>query len=127
VASVGQPALERSVGRALGSFAAALLATLLLVSLAELADSVALRVALISGVGLALLALGKQHRWIKRLLMTPMLVLMMSPGGDQSVIDYMHSATLACAVVYASALLGQWLLWTLRPDPGRTAAGPAAR
>ena len=127
VASVGQPSLERSVGRALGSFAVGLLATLLLVSLAELADDIALRVVLISGMGLVLLALGKQRRWIKRLLMTPMLVLIMSPSGDHSVLDYLHSATLACAVVYGSALLGQWLLWTLRPDPGRAATGPAAR
>ena len=127
VASVGQPALERTVGRALGSFAVALLATLLLVSLAELAEGVVLRVVLISAMGLALLALGKQHRWIKRLLITPMLVMMMSEAGDHTALDYMHSATLACAVVYGSALLGQWLLWTLRPDPGRTAAGPAAR
>ena len=127
VASVGQPSLERSVGRALGSFAIALLATLLLVSLAELADDIAFRVVLISGMGLVLLVLGKRHRWIKRLLMTPMLVLIMSPIGDHSVLDYLRSATLACAVVYGSALLGQWLLWTLRPDPGRAAAGPAAR
>lgn len=127
VASVGQPALERSVGRALGSFAVALLATLLLVWLAELAEGLVLRVVLIAGMGLALLSLGKQHRWIKTLLVTPMLVLMLSPGGDQSALEYMRTATLACAVVYGSALLGQWLLWTLRPDPGRAAAGPAAR
>jgi hypothetical protein len=127
VASVGQPALERTVGRALGGFALALLATLLLVSLAELAEGIALRVVLIAAMGLALLSLSHQHRWIKRLLVTPMLVLMLSPGGSQSVLEYLNSATLACAVVYGSALLGQWLLWTLRPDPGRIAAGPAAR
>ena len=125
VASVGQPALERSVGRSLGSFAVALLATLLLVSLAELAQSLVLRVALITVMGFALLMLGSRYRWIKALLVTPMLVLMLSPGGGQSAFDYMRSATLACAVVYASALLGQWLLWTLRPDPGRVATGPA--
>ncbi|MFO1394605.1 MAG: hypothetical protein U1F09_12645 [Steroidobacteraceae bacterium] len=127
VASVGQPALDRSIGRSLGGFAVALLATLVLVSLAELAEGVVLRVVLIAVLGLALLALGPGRRWLKALLVTPMLVLMMSPGGGHSALEYLRGAMLACAVVYGSALLGQWLLWTLRPDPGRVATGPAGR
>ncbi|MFO1406864.1 MAG: FUSC family protein [Steroidobacteraceae bacterium] len=126
VASVGQPALDRSVGRSLGRFAIALLATLVLVSFAELVDGVVLRVVLIAAIGLALLALDPGRRWIKALLVTPMLVLLMSPAG-QSAFEYLQGAMLACAVVYGSALLGQWLLWTLRPDPGRVATGSASR
>ena len=44
------------------------------------------------------------------------------PGGHPPVLEYLQSALLACAAVFGVALLGQWLLWTIRPDPGHAAA-----
>lgn len=119
VAAVGQPALERSVRRSILYVAAALLATLAMVAVFEFAAGAVAQASLLVAVGLVVLVAGPRRRWLRALLVTPLLVLVVGHHGDHLAMDYLHSAFLACAVVFAFALLGQWLLWTLRPDPGR--------
>jgi hypothetical protein len=119
VASVGQPALEGSVRRSVVYLAAALLATLAMVALFEFATSDAAQAALLIVVGLLVLVAGPRRRWLRALLVTPMLMLVEGHYVDHVALDYLRAASLACGVVFAFALLGQWLLWTIRPDPGR--------
>ena len=119
VAAVGQPALERSVRRSLLCLAGALLATLAMVAVFEFAAGAVAQASLLVAVGLVVLVAGPRRRWLRALLVTPMLVLVVGHHGNHLAVDYLRSAFLACAVVFAFALLGQWLLWTIRPDPGR--------
>jgi hypothetical protein len=119
VAAVGQPALEASVRRSILYLAGALLATLALVAIIELAEGAAVQAILLVVVGLLILVLGPRHRWYRALLNTPFLILVVGHHADHVAAVYLSSAFLACAVVFAFALLGQWLLWTIRPDPGR--------
>ncbi len=122
IASVGQPALEGSVRRSLLLLAGALLSTLLLVAAFEIGDSVVAHAVLLAITGLMALLVGPQRRWLRALLVTPLLVLIVGHTGDHTAAEYLRSAAMACAAVFAFALLGQWLLWTIRPDPGRVAA-----
>jgi hypothetical protein len=119
VAAVGQPALEGSVRRSLVYLAGALLATLAMVAVFQFAAGPVAQASLLVAVGLVVLLAGPRRRWLRALFVTPMLVLVVGHHGDHLAMDYVHSAFLACAVVFAFALLGQWLLWTIRPDPGR--------
>jgi hypothetical protein len=119
VASVGQPALEGSVRRSILCLAGALLATLAFVAMFEFAEAAAVQLVLLVAIGLATLVAGPRRRWLRALLMTPFLVLVVGHGGDQTATEYLRGAFYACTVVFAFVLLGQWLLWTIRPDPGR--------
>jgi len=119
VASVGQPALEGSVRRSVVYLAGALLATLAMVALFEFATGEAVQAGLLIVVGLLVLVAGPRRRWLRALLVTPMLMLVEGHYADHVALDYLRAASLACGVVFAFALLGQWLLWTIRPDPGR--------
>lgn len=119
VAAVGQPALEGSVRRSILYLAGALLATLALVAMFELVAGAAAQAIFLFAVGFALLAAGPSHRWLRALLITPLLILVVGHQPDHVAVDYLRSAFLAFTVVFAFALLGQWLLWTIRPDPGR--------
>lgn len=122
VAAVGQPALEGSVRRSILYLAGALAVTLALVAMIELAAGAAVQAILLVFVGLLILVLGPRRRWLRALLNTPFLILVAGRHTDYATMDYLRSAFLACAVVFAFALLGQWLLWTIRPDPGRATA-----
>jgi hypothetical protein len=119
VAAVGQPSLERSRRRSLVYLGGALLATLAMVTAFEFAAGAAAQAALLVVVGLVALVAGPRHRWLRALAVTPLLVLVVGHHGDHSAVDYLRPAFLACVAVFAFALLGQWLLWTIRPDPGR--------
>jgi hypothetical protein len=119
VAAVGQPALEGSMRRSILYLASALLATLALVAVFELAPGVVAQAALLAAVGLVLLVAGPRRRWLRALLVTPLLLLVVEHRGNHAAAEYLQSAFYACVVVFAFALLGQWLLWTIRPDPGR--------
>jgi hypothetical protein len=123
VASVGHPALSGSVRRSLFYLAGALLGTLALVSVIEFSDAAALRAVLLVVLGLVLLLAGRSNRWLRALLFTPILILLVShAGGHAPPLEYLRSAFLACSVVFGFAMLGQWLLWTIRPDPGHVPA-----
>ena len=119
VASVGQPALEGSVRRSILYLAGALIATLAFVALFEFVTGDAAQAVLLVAIGFVVLVAGPRRRWLRALLFTPMLMLVGGHHGDDVALDYLRSAFLACAVVFAFVLLGQWLLWTIRPDPGR--------
>jgi hypothetical protein len=123
VASVGQPALSGSVRRSLASLACALAGTLLLVALIELSLAPSIRGALLLLLGMVVLVAGPSRRWLRALSFTPILLLVdvhsvaHAPAGE-----YLQSALLACVTVFCVALLGQWLLWTIRPDAGHVPA-----
>lgn len=119
VASIGQPALERSVARSIIFLAGALLATLAMVALFEFVAGTAIQAVLLAVVGLVMLVAEPSRRWLRALLVTPLLMLVVGHGADHTATEYLRSAFVACSVVFAFALLGQWLLWTIRPDPGR--------
>ncbi len=118
VAAVGQPAIEKSIRRSILYLAGALCATLAMVAVFEFATGLATQVVLLVVVSLIMLVAGHDRRWVRALLLTPFLMLVVGHQLDHAPLDYLRSASLACAVVFAFALLGQWLLWTIRPDPG---------
>jgi len=118
VAAVGQPAIEKSMLRSILYLAAALCSTLAMVAVFEFATDLAVQVVLLVVVSLLILVAGQSRRWLRALLLTPFLMLVVGHQLDHAPLDYLRSAALACAVVFAFALLGQWLLWTIRPDPG---------
>jgi hypothetical protein len=123
IASAGHPALSGSVRRSLACLAATLLGTLVLVAIIEFGDAPAFRAALLLLLGTVILVAGPSRRWLRALLFTPILVLVVSHArGHAPPVEYVQSALLACGAVFAVALLGQWLLWTIRPDPGHVPA-----
>jgi len=122
-AAIGEPALNRPPGRAVARLAMALLATLLLVVLIQSLDVPALRVLLVGALLLLMLTVGRQTAALQALLLTPAAVLLVQHRNlEDSVIDYLSTALVACAIVFVATLLGKWVLWTLRPDAGRLAA-----
>lgn len=122
-AAIGEPALDRPPGRAVARLAMALLATLLLIVLIQSLDVPALRVLLVGALLLLMLTVGRQTAALQALLLTPAAVLLVQHRNlDHSVIDYLSTALVACAIVFVATLLGKWVLWTLRPDAGRLAA-----
>lgn len=122
-ATIGEPALNRPPGRAVARLAMALLATLLLVVLIQSLDVPALRVLLVGALLLLMLTVGRQTAALQALLLTPAAVLLVQHRNlEDSVIDYLSTALVACAIVFVATLLGKWVLWTLRPDAGRLAA-----
>lgn len=127
VAAVGQPAVDGSVRRSLLYLAGSLLATLAMMAVFEFATGIVAQTVLLVVVGLAMLVVGSKRRWVRALMVTPLLMLVVGHNEDHAAVPYLSSAFLACAVVFAFALLGQWMLWTIRPDPGSIPARAAAR
>jgi hypothetical protein len=93
-----------------------------LVTLFQGAESETARAVLLVTIGLGVLVAGPKRRLLRAFLVTPLLVLLVGHGSTGTAMDYLGSSLLACTVVFAFALLGQWLLWTIRPDPGHVAA-----
>ncbi|MCJ7452322.1 MAG: hypothetical protein MUO39_07590 [Steroidobacteraceae bacterium] len=128
VAAVGQPAIEKSVLRSILYLAGALCTTLAMVAGFEFATGLAAQVTLLVIVALLMLVVGQGRRWVRALLLTPFLMLVVGHQLDHAApLDYLRSAFMACSVVFAFALLGQWMLWTIRPDPGCIPARAEAR
>ena len=122
-AAIGEPALDRPPGRAVARLGMALLATLLLIVLIQSLDVPALRVLLVGALLLLMLTVGRQTAALQALLLTPAAVLLVQHRNlEHSVIDYLSTTLVACAIVFVATLLGKWVLWTLRPDAGRLAA-----
>ncbi len=123
VAAAGQPAITSSMRRSLSVLAATLFGTLAIVAITELNDTTVTRAALLAVMGLLLLGAGRTRRWLRALLITPILVLLVThPGDHPPPLEYLTAAALTCCAVFGVAMLGQWLLWTLRPDPGHAPA-----
>ena len=122
-AAIGEPALDRPPGHAVARLGMALLATLLLIVLIQSLDVPALRVLLVGALLLLMLTVGRQTAALQALLLTPAAVLLVQHRDlEHSVIDYLSTTLVACAIVFIATLLGKWVLWTLRPDAGRLAA-----
>ena len=122
-AAIGEPALDRPPGRAVAGLALALLATLLLVVLIQSLDLPAVRLLMVGALLLLMLTVGRQTASLQALLLTPAAVLLVQHRNlENTVMDYLSSAFVACAIVFVATLLGKWVLWTLRPDTGRLAA-----
>ncbi len=103
--------------------AVTLFGALLLVSVTELSDSAVVRAVMLLTLGLLLFSAGRGRRWLRALLFTPILVLLVShPGHHPPTLEYLQAAFLTCCAVFGVALLGQWLLWTIRPDLGHARA-----
>lgn len=123
VATSGHPAITGSVRRSLAILAGTLFGALALVAVTELTDVAAVRAVLLLALGLTLLTAGRGRRWVRALVFTPILVLLVShPGHHPSAQVYVQSALLTCGAVFGVAMLGQWLLWTIRPDTGHAPA-----
>jgi hypothetical protein len=121
-AAIGEPALDRPAGRALVRLALALLATLLLVGLIQSFDAPSLRVLLVGALLLMMITVGRHRTTLQALLLTPAAVLLVQHRNlENTVVEYLSAAFVACAIVFVSTLLGKWVLWTLRPDAGRLA------
>ncbi len=118
VAAVGQPAIEGSVRRSILYLAGSLLATLAMMAVFEFTSGIVPQTVLLAVIGLLMLVAGPRRRWLRALLLTPFLVLVVGHDTGHDVVAYLGSAFLACSVVFGFALLGQWMLWTIRPDPG---------
>lgn len=122
-AAIGEPALDRTPGRAAAQLAVALLVTLLLIVLIQSFDVPALRVLLAGTLLLLMLTVGREKASLQALLLTPAAVLLVQHRDlENSVIDYLSAALAASAIVFVATLLGKWVLWTLRPDAGHAAA-----
>jgi len=123
VAAVGEPSLTGTAQRAVGRTAAILCATVpLLVLVDSIADPVA-RIALVIVLTVLVMIAGRRWTWSRGFLLTPILVLLVSPQPAlDDAVQYLPPTLLACAGVFTLAVLGKWLLWTLRPDVGRVTA-----
>ncbi len=123
VAAIGEPALDRPPGHAVARLALTLLGTLLLVVLIQSFDVPALRVTMVGGLLLLMLTVGPSTASLQALLLTPAAVLLVQHRNlEHTVLEYLSTAFVACAVVFVATLLGKWVLWTLRPDAGRATA-----
>jgi hypothetical protein len=96
---------------------------LLLVVLIQSLDVPAVRLLMVGALLLLMLTVGRHTASLQALLLTPAAVLLVQHRNlENTVMDYLSSAFVACAIVFVATLLGKWVLWTLRPDTGRLAA-----
>lgn len=122
VATLGEPSLHGSAGKAAARLAAALAATLLLLVLLDALSVPAVRAACAIGLLLGVLTVGRRRPWVQGFLLTPLLVLFAAHDPVAPNASYLQAALLVSVLVFAFALLGKWMLWTLRPDAGRVHA-----
>jgi len=123
VMAVSQPSLEGSLKGALGRLIAVFLGTIVLIAFSEsLADPV-WNLALAGGLLLLILTLGRTHPLLRAVLTAPIIVLF-AGQGDVGVPgrEYLVETLLATVLVVGATVLGEWVLWTLRPDRGRVSA-----
>ena len=120
VAAVGEPSLVGTVHRAVGRTAAMLCATVPLLLVIDSTVDPVERMALAALLTVLLLIAGRRRAWLHSFLLTPIFVLLASPPPAFGPgIESLRPILLACAGVFACAVLGKWVLWTLRPDGGR--------
>ena len=122
VATLGEPSLHGSAGKAVGRLAAALAATLLVLLLLDALVVPAVRAACAIGMLLAILTLGQQRSCVQGFLLTPLLLLFAANNPFEPDASYLQATLLASVLVFMFTVLGKWMLWTLRPDAGRAHA-----
>lgn len=119
VAAVGEPSLEGSSRAAVGRVALTLAGVWVCVLLAAAIDAPALRLGAAALLLVPLLLAGSQRPALQSFALTPMALLLVGdaiPGGPGG--DYLNTTLLSCVLVFIVAILGKWMLWTLRPDAG---------
>jgi hypothetical protein len=122
VATLGEPSLHGSAGKAVGRLAAALAATLLVLLLLDAVVVPAARAACAISLLLAMLTLGRGRSWVQGFLLTPLLLLFAAHDPVEPHAGYLQATLLASVLVFLFTVLGKWMLWTLRPDAGRVHA-----
>jgi len=123
VTAVCEPIQSGPTRNALLRVAAALCATLLLVSVVDGFNTPWVRAVLLVATLTLALAVARRQDWMLAVLLTPVLVLLSSHGAlHEPPLGYLVSALPAFLPVLAVAGLGQWLFWILRSDPGRAVA-----
>jgi hypothetical protein len=122
VAALGDPWLDGTPARAVRRLALALAGTLLAVAtLAALTEPLA-RVACAAALMIIMLNSAPGRMDLRAFLLTPMLVLLASEYPGVSPLQFLQTTLLAFVVVATCTVLGNWVLWTLRPDSGRALA-----
>jgi hypothetical protein len=123
ICAIGEPALAGSVRRAVLTAAVCFAATLPLLAVIDGIDAPTARVILLIGFALLVFVMADRHRWMPAFMLTPIVALFVRhPGGVDPLIESLHLVLPSCAVAFGCALLGKWLLWSLRPDTGRVVA-----
>jgi hypothetical protein len=118
VAALGEPWLRRSPRQAVFRLALALAGTLLLIAAFDLVLAPVLRAGLALLLLLGMLSMGQVRGCWQGFLLTPALVLLVAGDTDYASGLYVEVTLLAFALVATVAVLGKWVLWTLRPDAG---------
>ena len=118
IAALGEPWLAGTPGRAVSRLAIALVATLGLLALCTIVPGPLGR-GLCAGVLLVMVLLADRRRAsLQAFLLTPILMLLVTPRHGLPDGEFAEPALLAFAALASFAVLGKWMLWTLRPDAG---------
>jgi hypothetical protein len=124
VAALGEPWLRRAPREAVFRLALALAGTLLLIAAFDLIQAPALRAGLALMLLLGVLSMGQARGGWQGFLLTPALVLLVAADTDYSSGLSVKVTLLAFMLVATFAVLGKWVLWTLRPDSGHAIQAP---
>jgi uncharacterized membrane protein YccC len=123
VMAVSQPSLEGSLKGALGRLIAVFLGTIVLIAFSESLVDPVWNLALAGGLLLLILTLGRAHPLLRAMLTAPIIVLLAGQGDVGAPgREYLEETLLATVLVVGATVLGEWVLWTLRPDRGRVSA-----
>jgi hypothetical protein len=123
VAAVGEPSLVGSSRAAVGRVALSLAGVWVCVLLAAMLAGPSLRLGAAALLLVPLLSAGSERPALQSFALTPIALLLVGdaiPGGPGG--DYFNSTLLSCVLVFVVAILGKWMLWTLRPDAGHARA-----
>lgn len=123
VAAVGEPSLEGSSRAAVARVALTLAGVWVCALLAAAIEDSWLRVGAAVLLLVPLLLAGPNRPALQSFALTPIALLLVgdsTPGGPDG--DYLNTTLLSCLLVFAIAILGKWMLWTLRPDAGQARA-----
>jgi hypothetical protein len=120
IATLGEPSLHGSAGKAVGRWRQHWLQLPGLLLL----DAVVVPACAACAIGLllAMLTLGRGRSWCRALLLTPLLLLFAAHDPIEPDASYLQATLLASVLVFLFTVLGKWMLWTLRPDAGRVHA-----
>jgi hypothetical protein len=124
VAALGEPWLSRTPRQAVVRLALAMAGTLLLLVTFDLLQTPVLHAGLALLLVLGMLALGRVRGGWQGFLLTPVLVLLVAADTGYSSGLQVQATLLAFATVATFAVLGKWVLWTLRPDAGHAMPAP---
>jgi hypothetical protein len=121
VAALGDPWFEGTARRAVARLVLALAGTLLVLTLFETVLDPLMRLAVAVVMIVAVLAMGPRRAHWSGFLLTPTLVLLVAVDTEYAPAQFLQATALAFAFVAVFTVLGRWVLWTLRPDPGHAA------